>query len=636
MNNNDHFYQSTEFQKFFRTAKRSLVLKANAPIFTVLAASDLYLELTHKQRHEVIGRGLFEIYPGSHADPTEKDSVFSSFTRVIETQRPDELPVFKYEIVTEGLSQKETHYWTNENEPVLDDNDQVAYIINTTTNITDKIRQTHALQESEDRFRIMAEGTDVMIAVGDKTGESIYYNQAWEVATGKTVQDLLKHGWIELVHHHDRQQTIHTFNSAYTNKEPWTCEFRMQTEHADFRWLLTNGVPRFSKDGEFVGYISSSVDITSRKSAELELQLFNERSETEVTDRTVELKNSLDQLQSILDTTLLQIAVLEARRDAEGNIRDFKIKSANQALEQLTGRKDLVGRFYATEFPGIKKVGIFEQIEKTIKTGQPQQMEYFYLHEGFKNWFSSMFVKLNDGVVATTLDITSHKMNEEKIRKLENDQHQEIVRVSFSTLEEERHRISESLHNGLGQMLYGIKLNVSGLRQDILPEKFKKNKAYINELLADAIRDTRQISHDLMPATLEQFGLKSAINDICLQLTDGTKFKCTINESNISIEKYLELAIYRTVQELMTNVVKHAKATECEVKVNITSEEIRILVNDNGQGMTDKPKKWPGIGLAAIRSKIKLLNGHIHIKSIPDRGTKIDIIIPQAQNGNGI
>jgi PAS domain S-box-containing protein len=634
--NNDHFYEGNEFQRFFRTAKRSLVLKANSPVFTVLAASDLYLELTHKNRNEVLGKGLFDVYPGNHADPTEKDSVFSSFTRVIETGMPDELPLFKYEITVEGSLQKETHYWTNENEPILDDNGEVAYIINTTTNITEKIRQSHALQESEDRFRIMAEGTDVMIAVGNKKGESIYYNHAWEVATGRTVEDLLQRGWIELVHHDDREQTIHTFNLAYQNKEPWTWEFRMQTEHVGFRWLLTNGVPRFSKGGEFVGYISSSVDITSRKSAELELQLFNERLEKEVNDRTAELKNSRDQLQSILDTTLLQIAFLEANRDANGSIIDFKIKSANKALEKLTGRTDLVGRFYAIEFPGIREVGIFDLIEKTIETGQPQQMEYFYLHEGFKNWFSSMFVKLNDGVVATTLDITSHKMNEEKIRKLETDQHQEIVRVSFSTLEEERHRISESLHNGLGQILYGIKLNVSGLRQEIPAENFKKNKAYINELLTDAIRDTRQISHDLMPATLEQFGLKSAILDICLQLSEGTKFRCSIKESSRGVEKYLELAIYRTVQELMTNVVKHAKATECEVNVRIEPEKIRIIVSDNGKGMTDKPKQWPGIGLAAIQSKIKLLNGHIHIESIPDRGTKIDIIIPQSQSGNGI
>jgi hypothetical protein len=91
---NDLFYMSERFQSFFTSSPQSLILAADLPAFTVLAVSDNYLALTHKERHEVLNKGLFEVYPGSQGDPEEKLSVFSSFQRAIKNKQPDELPIF--------------------------------------------------------------------------------------------------------------------------------------------------------------------------------------------------------------------------------------------------------------------------------------------------------------------------------------------------------------------------------------------------------------------------------------------------------------------------------------------------------------------------------------------------------------
>lgn len=144
----DWLYQSEEFQNYFQTGTRSLILKANSPYFTVLAVSDKYLSLVHKQRSEVINNNLFDVFPGSAADPSEKNSVFSSFKRVIDSQKTDELPVFKYEIFNEGTGASETEYWTNVNEPILDKEGNVAYLINTTTNITQRLLAEQAFEET--------------------------------------------------------------------------------------------------------------------------------------------------------------------------------------------------------------------------------------------------------------------------------------------------------------------------------------------------------------------------------------------------------------------------------------------------------------------------------------------------------
>jgi two-component system NarL family sensor kinase len=144
------------------------------------------------------------------------------------------------------------------------------------------------------------------------------------------------------------------------------------------------------------GVATSTTDITSRKKAE---QLLDRQRE---------------QQRSMLDTTLVQMSILEAIRGENNKLLDLKIKAVNKELEKETGRTDLVDGLYSAEYPGIHEAGIFELIEKAIETGLPQQMEYHYTHEGFRKWYACSFIKLGDGVVATNLDITERKMAEDE------------------------------------------------------------------------------------------------------------------------------------------------------------------------------------------------------------------------------
>lgn len=144
----DFIYKSTTFQQFFNSSPRSLVMKADAPKFTILAVSDQYLSLVHKRRDELLGKGLFEVFPGSQADPSEQFSVAGSFARIMQSRKPDELPLFKYEIPIPESGSYDTFYWSNLNEPLLDEDGKVAYIINTTTNITGRTKQQQALKEA--------------------------------------------------------------------------------------------------------------------------------------------------------------------------------------------------------------------------------------------------------------------------------------------------------------------------------------------------------------------------------------------------------------------------------------------------------------------------------------------------------
>lgn len=229
------------------------------------------------------------------------------------------------------------------------------------------------------------------------------------------------------------------------------------------------------------------------------------------------------------------------------------------------------------------------------------------------------------------MDITASREAQEKIRRMTSEQQREIFRVTLSSQEEERRRISESLHNGLGQLLYAIKISMEHVTMQLAvskPEAYTKLKNYTEALLADAIAESRRISHELMPSILEEFGLRAAIHEVCQQLNKGLSFQCQLKGFSYKLDKYMELAIYRTVQELMLNVVKHSKATRASTEVSINAAKVFIKVQDNGQGIFKSGESKKGIGLASIRSKVKLLNGDVKIDSESGQGTTVIVHIP--------
>jgi PAS domain S-box-containing protein len=223
---------------------------------------------------------------------------------------------------------------------------------------------------------------------------------------------------------------------------------------------------------------------------------------------------------------------------------------------------------------------------------------------------------------------------EEEKRLLKEEKQLEIFRAILSTQEEERQRISESLHNGLGQLLYGVKLNLSTLNTQLAfanPEGFSETKQYTSQLLDEGIKETRRISHQLMPTVLNDFGIRAAIEDVCHKMEAKIIFSFDFEGLDLLKPKYLELAVYRTIQELVLNIGKHAKATHAKITLKVQQHLIHINICDNGVGFDVGKTAHKGIGLRSIRDKISLLKGFMKVTSTAGK-TEIDIDIPIAKN----
>ncbi|MFC6999039.1 PAS domain-containing sensor histidine kinase [Rufibacter roseus] len=230
------------------------------------------------------------------------------------------------------------------------------------------------------------------------------------------------------------------------------------------------------------------------------------------------------------------------------------------------------------------------------------------------------------GALAILHDVTLQQKRQKEETKTKLDKQKAVANAVISAQEEERKRIAEALHNSLAQLLYAAKLNLENFEASY---KGKNGDPLhrISAFLEDAIKETRSLAHELIPRALQDFGLKTALKELAQRLsTPYLTVQCVVTGFDLSTDYVLETHLYRMVQELLNNVMKHANATEALVQVTDKGPKIMVRVEDNGKGMklTDKVLS-KGMGLATIKNQAKLLKGTMHIHSVIGEGTIITV-----------
>jgi two-component system NarL family sensor kinase len=198
--------------------------------------------------------------------------------------------------------------------------------------------------------------------------------------------------------------------------------------------------------------------------------------------------------------------------------------------------------------------------------------------------------------------------------------------------EKERKRIAEELHDGLGQLLSTAKMNVASL-DDAVALSDAEDKVVFQtslSLIDEAVSEVRNISHNLMPGALIKLGLIPAISDLVKKINTSGKMKIDFDyDTNFEkLNETSEIAIFRIVQEILNNSIKHSQAKNMTIELKKMGAEILLLITDNGIGLdVSKIEKSKGIGWKNIHSRVAILNGVIDIQSIKNSGTKIRITL---------
>jgi signal transduction histidine kinase len=191
--------------------------------------------------------------------------------------------------------------------------------------------------------------------------------------------------------------------------------------------------------------------------------------------------------------------------------------------------------------------------------------------------------------------------------------------------ENERKRITQELHDGVGQLLTAIRLRIQATTLE--PSQRKE----ITELINETIAEVKRISYNVMPGSLVDFGLEAALKGLCDNTSKYSSLKFDfryIRESNHSLNFDVTVAVFRIVQEGINNILKHASAKKVELHILDKADEIYILLKDDGAGFDSGAINSTGFGLRSMMERARLLNGGVDIHSAPGEGTVVEARIP--------
>jgi signal transduction histidine kinase len=215
----------------------------------------------------------------------------------------------------------------------------------------------------------------------------------------------------------------------------------------------------------------------------------------------------------------------------------------------------------------------------------------------------------------------------ERIRKVSE---MRVLNAIIQTEERERRRFAKDLHDGLGPILSSVKMSLSALQRQSQPDR--ERKIIANTSVEEALGSLKEISDNISPHVLENFGLETSLRSFInkINFTGGIRIEFSSNLGKERLVPGTELIIYRAVGELITNTLQHARAKSADLSLDRTGDWLSVSYKDDGMGFEAdriERERGPGSGLYNIRSRINSINGRFSISSRPGKGTETKILI---------
>lgn len=310
----------------------------------------------------------------------------------------------------------------------------------------------------------------------------------------------------------------------------------------------------------------------------------------------------------------------------------------NGAVKSINRFVTTVTNFSETEVLGLplskllKNQEIFEQLREGLnKNKNIANSETIFIAKGGENipvncTLNYLYSEVGQGAYI----LICHDIRQQK--EMENL----VIRTVVNTQENERKRFATDMHDSLGQQLSAIQFYIKTLasRNNDIDENTQQLVRKAMDGMANAIIELRNICFNLMPKSLENFGLRYAINELCKKIeTKGTlDFDIYIKEELSPIEKPLEIVLFRIIQEFINNSIKHSNGKTIGITLSSEQNNLHLLLQDDGVGFDiNNLSKDSGLGLRNVRARVASYNGEIKIISKLKQGTTYKIIIPLKQ-----
>jgi PAS domain S-box-containing protein len=420
--------------------------------------------------------------------------------------------------------------------------------------------------------------------------------------------------WASRLHPHDRERTLKEFEKL-TQESSLATEYRWQISSSEYRWFRDEAMLIRRSDGTPQEIIGLWTDVTAR------------RQVSEVIRRQANIINQIQE-------TVISV-------DLNGHVTSW-----NTGAEKSLGYpvEEALGRHISFVYPVEDREFVEREVMGPVKAKGTHQVEVRRRTKSGALRFAQLSLTLlrDDtdspiGIIGYSMDITDRKRVQEALLNSRNQLAALAVRLE-SVREEERTRIALEVHDVLGQALTGLKLDVSWVHkriaESIEPVQLAavlSRLASALELLDSTIQSVRDVATALRPGVLDQLGLEAAVEWQAREFQNRTGISCetTIWPDRIVVGPEQSTALFRILQEILTNVVRHAQATHVHIRLEESGEHVSLQVRDNGSGITDVEQSRPNaFGLLGMRLRAQQQGGAFDIQGTSGTGTTVTVRIP--------
>lgn len=497
---------------------------------------------------------------------------------------------------------------------ILNAEDEIMGFVMSNKNITEFLQVQEQAHKWQTTLQLIFDNIPGWIILQDKSLNIMGCNKNFVNAMGERNQsELIGRSYNDLpVSPEFAQQSYQSSLKVWQENHPlYHITEPLISKNGKTYWLDTTKVPLRDNNGELMGVLVTTEDVTEKRAIEEQLKE-KQANLTSIIENTDDLIWYVDK-----DHTFkaFNTVIYEKIKSAFG----IKIQYGKNAMEILPEDYQIQWR----------------QIHEYVMKGNKLVVERpINLQDGKQMWLEfSCNPVINDnevtGACYLARDVTERKENEKLLMDKELQEEKIRSLAIIQGQEEERRRVAMELHDGVGQILTALQMQVNYLKmQANLPSPEVELKQ-IAQLVDNAKQEVRRISYNLMPSVLNDFGISDAVQNLCTVMSQNTNIEidADIDLNDKRFSPQVEVGIFRIAQEVINNALKYSEADMIKVLLYDEESQIRLEIADNGKGF-DANEITRGNGLANLTQRANLLNGTLTIDAAVGEGCKVIALIP--------
>jgi len=500
----------------------------------------------------------------------------------------------------------------------------------------------------EGQLQILIECVPDMIARIGMDGRVIYASPSSMNLLGFSSAQLLDKNLYDLMPDADSVRVKGLMERVAVAGEMAICEYRLRRADGKLIWVEMRSQLAQCNGGNEMVAVLRDISECHRKELEnderclcLERQLRKQNSHREIT--VEQLRKQMGE--HVRDRAALDASEIRYTTLVENTLTGIYIHDG----QKLVYCNERFARIFGFERDTLEDIDINNLFVRSIPADEPHPaMKQAEVVEGMTCDRKRIWLKMSRAsmvwngqqlVVGNVIDITDQIVTNERLKQSEQELHALSSQLMVAQ-EQERKRIANELHDGLGQRLSAIKFSLENVCRTVDNEVHAEQTRRLEVIIGsvrDAIEEVRRVSMDLRPSVLDDLGLIATIGWFCREFS--LLFPTVTVHRNINVEERdipedVKVVIFRIIQEAFHNISKHAQAGEIAIDLQIYDNLLRLTIRDNGRGISciDHSPCTQGLGLKSMRERAELTHGEFHVDSVEGMGTTITVQWPLARN----